>query len=118
MHAGDFAELAGDGGPVEQQGGFGQAEAGAGGFKSGGGQGASEPAKAFIYDLLRNTAKEAEITEAGVAAKFLGGKTDGLEDLGFGHGYALSSKRSFGHFFPRKWKSHPSESEPRCGWRS
>jgi hypothetical protein len=29
--------------------------------------------------------------------------------LWFGHGYALSSKRSFGHFFPRKWKSHPFE---------
>jgi len=94
------AEFAGDGGPVEQQSGFRQAEAGAGGFKSGGSQGASEPAEALINDLLRDSAKQAEIAEAGVAAKFLGGKTDGLKNLLFGHGDTLSSKRSFGHLFP------------------
>jgi hypothetical protein len=88
------------GGPVEQQSGFRQAEAGAGGFQSGGGQGASEPAEALINDLLRDAAQEAQVAEAGVAAKFLGRKTDGFEDLWFRHGDALSSKRSFGHFFP------------------
>jgi hypothetical protein len=39
--------------------------------------------------------------------------------LGFGHGDALSGRLSFGHFFSfQQKKSHPSESEPRCGWRS
>src|SRR5690242_11588 len=81
MHAGNLAELAGDGGPVEQQGGFGQAEAGTGSLKAGGGQGAPQPAKTLVNDLLRDTTKKAEVAEAGVAAKFFGGKTDGLEDL-------------------------------------
>src|ERR1041385_3539753 len=81
MHTGNLAQLAGDGGPVEQEGRFRQAEAGAGGFKSGGGQGATQSAKALINDLLRDAAKLAEIAEAGVAAKFFGGKTDGFENL-------------------------------------
>jgi hypothetical protein len=58
-------------------------------------------------------AKQAEIAEV------VGGKTDGLEDLWFGHGDALSGKRSFGHLFPfGKRKATTSESEPRCRWRS
>ena len=99
MHAGNLAEFAGDGGPVKQQSGFGQAKAGAGGFKSGGGQGASEASEALVNDLLGDAAEKAEIAEVGVAAKSFGGKTDGFEDLWFGHGDALSSKRSLGHFF-------------------
>src|SRR6476646_6870009 len=96
MYAGNLAELAGNGGPVEQQGGFGQAEAGASSFKSGGGQGASEPAEALINDLLRDAAEQAQVAEAGVAAKFFGGKTDGLENPLFGHGDALCGKLSVG----------------------
>ena len=65
-----------------------------------GGQAATESAKAFVDDLLRNAAKLAQIAEAGVAAKFCGGKPDGFEDLWFGHGDALSGKQSVGHLFP------------------
>ena len=53
----------------------------------------------FRSDLLRDAAELAEIAEAGVAAKFLGGKTDGFEDLWFGHRDALSGRQSFGHVF-------------------
>lgn len=31
---------------------------------------------------------------------FVGRKADGFDDLGFGHGDALSCMRSFRHFFP------------------
>ena len=49
MHAGNLAELAGDGCPVEQEGRFRQAEAGTGGFKSGGSQGASQATKTLVW---------------------------------------------------------------------
>ena len=111
MHAGNLAELAGNGGPVEQQSGFGQAKAGPGGFQSGGSQGASQAAKAFVNDLLRDSAKQAEIAEAGVAAKFLGGKTDGFEDLWLGHGDARSGRQSFRHFSLANGKA------TQFGWR-
>jgi hypothetical protein len=114
---GTLPSLRATGGPVEQQSGFRQAEAGAGGFQSGGGQGASEPAEALINDLLRDAAQEAQVAEAGVAAKFLGRKTDGFKDLWFGHGGALSGRRSFGHFSLVNGKATRSESEPRCEWR-
>ena len=100
MHAGNLAQLAGNGSPVEQQSGFGQAEAGAGGFQSGSSQGASKAAKALVKDLFGDAAQQAEIAQVGVAAKFSGRKTDGFDDLWFRHGDALSGRQSFRHYFP------------------